>query len=102
MQQAIWDLPQAGILSNKQLYRKLAPFGYYKCVNTSGLWFHMTHPITFTLVLDNFGVKYADKADVDHLIASIKDIHAYQGLNVQSILKHKPGLGLPKIEPLIS
>ena len=25
----------------------------------------------FTLVVDNFGVKYVDKKDVDHLIASI-------------------------------
>ncbi len=50
----------------------MAPFGYYKCVNTPGLWYHETQPITFTLVIDDFGVKYVDKADVDHLIASIK------------------------------
>ncbi len=29
-------------------------------------------PITFTLIVDDFGVKYVDQADVDHLIASIK------------------------------
>jgi hypothetical protein len=28
--------------------------------------------ITFTLVVDDFGVKYVDKADVEHWIASIK------------------------------
>jgi hypothetical protein len=34
MRRAMWGLPQAGILANKCLRRKLAPFGYYKCVNT--------------------------------------------------------------------
>jgi hypothetical protein len=65
-------LPQAGILANKQLRRKLAPFGYYKSVNTPGLWWHESWPLTFTLVVDNFGVKFVNKADVYHLITSIK------------------------------
>jgi hypothetical protein len=30
------------------------------------------HPISFTLVVDDFGVKHVDKADIDHLIDSIK------------------------------
>jgi hypothetical protein len=29
MRRAVWGLPQAGILANKCLRRKLAPFGYY-------------------------------------------------------------------------
>jgi hypothetical protein len=72
MRRAVWGLPQAGILSNKRLHRKLAPFGYTECINTPGLWRHETRDITFTLVIDNFGVKYVKKEDVDHLIASIK------------------------------
>ncbi len=72
MRRAVWGLPQAGILANKRLQRKLAPFGYYQCVNTPSLWYHGTHPFTFMLIVDDFGVKYIDKADVDHLIASIK------------------------------
>ncbi len=38
MQRAVWGLPQAGIMANKHLRRKLEPFGYYKCINTPGLW----------------------------------------------------------------
>jgi hypothetical protein len=53
----------------------LAPFGYYECVNTPGLWYHETRLITFTLVVDDFGIKYVNKADVDHLIASIKNTY---------------------------
>ena len=45
MQRAIWGLPQAGILANKHLGHKLAPFGYYEHVNTPGLWYYKTRPI---------------------------------------------------------
>ncbi len=69
---AVWGLPQAGVLANKHLRRKLALFGYHECVNTPGLWRHETRAISFTLVVDDFGVKYVKKDDVDHLIASIK------------------------------
>jgi hypothetical protein len=72
MRQAVWGLPQAGIFANKRLRRKLAPFGYFESTNTPGLWYHKSRPITFTLVVDDFGVKYIHKGDVDHLIASIK------------------------------
>jgi hypothetical protein len=75
MRRAVWELPQAGILANKKLRRKLAPFGYYKCVKTPGLWKHESRPLTFTLVVDDFGVKYESKDDVDHLIASIKSTY---------------------------
>ncbi len=72
MQKAVWGLPQVGILANKRLQRRLSPFGYYKSVNTSGLWYHESRPIAFTLIVDNIGVKYASQDNVDHLISSIK------------------------------
>jgi hypothetical protein len=72
MRRAVGGLPQAGILANKHLRRKLAPFRYYKCVNIPSLWYHKLRPITFTLVVDNFGVKYVSQDDIDHLIVSIK------------------------------
>ncbi len=72
MRRAVWGLPQAGILANKRLRQKMAPFGYFRHVNTPGLWYHKSRPISFTLVVDNFGVKYENKDDVDHLVASIK------------------------------
>jgi hypothetical protein len=54
MRRVVWGLPQAGILANKRLRRKLAPFGYHKCVNMQGLWWHETIAISFTLVVDDF------------------------------------------------
>ncbi len=64
-------LLQAGILVNKCLRQKLAPFGYYKHINTQGLWYHEPWPISFTLVVDNFGVKYKTKNNIKHLIGAI-------------------------------
>ena len=68
----MWGLPQAGILANKCPQRKLVPFRYSECVNTLRLWRHETQPISFTLVVDDFGVKYVSKEDVNHLTESIK------------------------------
>jgi hypothetical protein len=69
----VWGLPQAGILANKLLRKRLAPHGYYKCVNTPGLWHHQTQPITFSLVDDDFGIKYMGKEHVDHIITCLKE-----------------------------
>ncbi len=78
MRRAVWGLPQAGILANKCLRWKLAPFGYHESENTPGLWYHKSRSITFTLVVDNFGVRYVCKEDVQHLITSIKNgLHNY-------------------------
>jgi hypothetical protein len=72
MQRAVWGLPQAGILANKLLRKCLLHHGYYKCANTPGLWKHKTRPILFTLVVNDFGVKYMGKEHVGHLIWCIK------------------------------
>jgi hypothetical protein len=72
MRRAVWGLPPAGILTNIHLCRKLAPFGYYKCVNTPGLWKHESHPLTFALLVDNFGVKFVNKEDVEQLLSILK------------------------------
>ncbi len=40
-----------------------------------GLWRHATRPITFSLVLNDFGVKYVGKEHADHLIGCLKRKH---------------------------
>ena len=55
MRRAVWGLPQAGILDNKLLRCEFAPHGYHECINTPSLWYHESRPITFTLVVDDFG-----------------------------------------------
>ena len=72
IRRAVWGLPQAGILANKLLRKRLKPHGYYECINTPGLWRHKTRPITFSLVVDDFGVKYVGKEHAEHLINCLK------------------------------
>ena len=72
IRKAIYGLPQAGILANKQLREKLQPHGYYEVAHTPGLWRHVTRPVQFSLVVDDFGVKYEGKENADHLINAIK------------------------------
>ena len=72
MQRARWGLPQAGILANKLLCKRLAPNGYYKCKQMPGLRRHTTPPNSFTLVGGDFGVKYTNKSDVNQLIECLK------------------------------
>ena len=67
IQKGIYGLPQAGILANKLLKKRLAKFGYFEVPNTPGLWRHIWRPIHFTLVVDDFGVKYVGKQHAQHL-----------------------------------
>jgi hypothetical protein len=68
----MYGLPQAGRLANNRLAELLEPHGYRPCAITPGLWRHDTNSVVFTLVVDDFGIKYTDKADVDHLINALK------------------------------
>ena len=68
----MYGLPQAGALSNKALRKDLAPHGYYECAHTPGLWRHATRPIQFSLVVDDFGVKYVGKEHADHLVRTLR------------------------------
>eukprot|EP00804_Cyclotella_cryptica_P000699 CCRYP_000983-RA/>CCRYP_000983-RA protein AED:0.36 eAED:0.37 QI:0/0/0/1/1/1/5/0/509 len=70
---AIYGLPQAGTLANKLLRKRLAPHGYYEVAHTPGLWRHVTRPISFTLVVDDFGVKYVGQEHAEHLINVLKE-----------------------------
>eukprot|EP00957_Ditylum_brightwellii_P040535 3067733-Ditylum_brightwellii.AAC.1 len=57
----MYGLPQAGILANKLLSKRIVRHGYYLCTYTPGLWRHQWRPITFALVVDDFGVKIKGK-----------------------------------------
>jgi hypothetical protein len=72
IQKGMYRLPQAGILANELLQRNLAKDGYRPTQHTHGLWTHNTRPISFSLVVDDFGVKYIGCEHAEHLMACIK------------------------------
>ena len=39
---------------------------------TLGLWIHVCRPLTFTLVVDDFGVKFEADAHANHLSKTLK------------------------------
>jgi hypothetical protein len=67
IRKGMYGLKQADILANRLLQTRLAPFGYYPARHTPGLWLHKTRPISFTLVVDDFAVKYVGKQHAEHL-----------------------------------
>ena len=60
-------------------FKNIAPnsdsTGRVKVSHTPGLWQHITRPIAFSLVVDDFGVKYIHKDDADHLSKSLKNAY---------------------------
>ena len=54
-----------------QLIKFLAPHGY-RPTRTPGLWKHDNKPISFTLIVDNFGVKYIYKKDAEDLMEILR------------------------------
>ena len=63
----MYGLPQADLLANKHLEKRLNKHGYQQSKLVPGLWKHCTRPIQFTLVVNDFGVKYTHQDNVDHL-----------------------------------
>jgi hypothetical protein len=53
------------------LIQLLAPHGYCPVPLTPSLWHHDTRDLTFSLVVNDFGIKYTNKADANHLIAAL-------------------------------
>ncbi len=68
----MYGLPQAGILANKLLKKRLARHGYFEVPHTPGLWKHISHPVWFNLCIDDFGIKYIDKDNLKHLFAFLQ------------------------------
>jgi hypothetical protein len=68
----MYGLPQAGILANKFLKKRLAIHGYYEQPHTAGLLKHKSHPVWFNLSVDNFGIKYIGKDNLQHLYDALR------------------------------
>ena len=68
----MYGLPQAGLLAQELLQERLAQHGYHQSKTIPGLWNHESRPIMSTLVVDDFGVKYVNKEDAEHLMSVLK------------------------------
>ena len=71
----MYGLPQAGILAYKQQVNHLKPYCYEPCKLTQGLLTHRKNGIIFTICVDDFGIKYIDRANARHLFDALKAKH---------------------------
>ena len=67
IQRRMYGLPQSGILANTQLQQHLSKSGYTQVKHNHGLFRHKIRNLSFTLVFDDFGVKYSNRTDLYHL-----------------------------------
>jgi hypothetical protein len=72
IQRGVYGLPQAGKIANDQLIQFLKPHGYAPVPLTPGLWKHKTRNLVFSLVVDDFGVKYVDRSEAEHLLTTLE------------------------------
>ena len=92
IQKGVYGIPQAGKIANDKLNLHLSKFGYDPAPITTGIWRHQNLPLQFSLVVDDFGIKYECQEDITHLLDALKKIYkisedwdgnVYCGLNLE-------------------
>eukprot|EP01036_Dinobryon_divergens_P033664 gene33664-biopygen26658 len=87
---SMYGLPHAGKIAQDVLIARLAAHGYHQ-TSTICLFRHSTNGVAFTLVVDDFGVKFQDPAGAEDLIRCLqlyytltikKDATKFLGLTV--------------------
>ena len=77
VQKGMSGLKQAGKIANDRLTSHLAKFGYVPTERTPALWVSKNSNLTFTLCVDDFGIKYTAKKDVEHLINALRSLYKF-------------------------
>ncbi len=72
IQKGVYGLPQASIIAQQFLKERLQKHGYHQSQTTPSLWKHNTCPISFSLVVNDFGVKYVVKENAQHLLDTVR------------------------------
>ena len=69
----MYGLPQAGLLANELLEKRLNKRGYRQIKLVPGFWTHNWRPVQFTLVVNDFGVKFVGEEHAIHLNNTIEE-----------------------------
>ena len=69
----MYGLPQAGLLANELLETRYNKRGYQQSKLVLGLSKHKWRPVHFTLVVDDFGVKYVVEEHTLHLKQTLEE-----------------------------
>ena len=92
IQRGMYGLPQLVKFSNDKLKLHLDKFGYTPAPITPDLWQHQMRLIQFSLVVDDFGVRYERQEDITHILDALRtiykipeywDVKLYCGINLK-------------------
>jgi hypothetical protein len=72
IQKGMYGLPQAGIIAQQLLKERLQKDGYRQSKTTPGLRKYDTRLISFSLVIDDFWVKYVGEENAQHLLDTVQ------------------------------
>ncbi len=72
IRQSMYGLLQARIIAQELLSKRLKEHGYTQSKTTPGLWTHEWRPITFSLIVDNFRIKYIGAEHAQHLLQMVQ------------------------------
>merc|ERR1712115_330883 len=75
VEKGMYGLPQASKIANKLLEERLKQFDYEQSTVTPGFWKHKWRPISFTLVVGDFGVKYVGEKHLTHLLTALRKFY---------------------------
>ncbi len=93
IQKGMYGLPQAGIIAQQLLEERLEKDGYRQSKITPGLWAHDTHPISFSLIVDDFGVKYVGEENAQHLLDTVRKYYKCSSTGKGSDIADSPSNG---------
>ncbi len=68
----MYGLVEAGRLAQDRLIAHLDSHCYYVAANTPCLSKHRSRSTIFSLVVDDFGIKFGSQADADHLLSTLR------------------------------
>ena len=89
IRKGIYGLKEAGILAYTALVHHLELFCYYPVRYTPGMWRQKTTNILFTLVVDDFGIKFYNKYHTEHILQTL---HKKYEISVDWTGSHMYGL----------
>ena len=71
---ALYGMPQAGMIAQRELTRHLAQHGYVMSPNTPCHYTHISSGVSFVLWVDDFLIKYktANRSSLDHLLTTLR------------------------------
>ena len=71
----MYGLKQSVCLAYGFLYNHLAEEGYAPSLISPNIWNHKTRVTTFCLCVDDFGIKYFNDEDIEHLLNALKQYY---------------------------